>query len=77
MAAAGPVPIRLRVTGDMSAWQQQRVAELKQRLADHLQRRAVLAADPAQASAVRQLDDQITEHCTAIADIERRLKATP
>jgi hypothetical protein len=61
----------------MSAWQQQRVAELKQRLADHLKRRAVLAADPAQANTVRQLDDQIAEHCRTIAEIERQLRATP
>jgi hypothetical protein len=61
----------------MSAWQQQRLDELRQRLAGHLQRRAELAADNAQADAVRRLDDQITEHCTAIAAIERQLKATP
>jgi hypothetical protein len=58
-------------------WRQQKVDELRQRCADLLARRAVLAADPAQANAVRQLDDQITEHATAISEIERQLKATP
>ncbi|HKD93036.1 MAG TPA: hypothetical protein VKB56_14080 [Terriglobales bacterium] len=61
----------------MNAWQQQKVDQLRQRLAAHLARRAVLAADPAQANTVRQLDDQIAEHCTAISDIERSLKAAP
>jgi hypothetical protein len=60
----------------VNVWKQQVVAELKQRLADHLKRRAVLAADSAQAGALRTLDDTITEHCAAIAEIERQLKAT-
>jgi len=53
------------------------VDQLKQRLAAHLEHRAVLAADPAQANAVRQLDDQIAEACRSIADIEHQLKAAP
>jgi hypothetical protein len=61
----------------MSAWQQQQLDDLRQRLAGHLQRRAELAADKAQADAVRRIDADIAEHCTAIAKIERQLKATP
>jgi hypothetical protein len=71
---AGPVLIALTTTGDMSAWQQQQLDDLRQRLADHLQRRGELA----DADAVRRIDDEIAEQCTSIADIERQLKkATP
>jgi hypothetical protein len=54
----------------MSVWQQQRLDDLRQRLADHLAHRAELAADK---DAVRRIDAEIAEHCTTIADIERRL----
>jgi hypothetical protein len=57
-------------------WRSQKVDDLRRRCADLLARRAVLVSDPAQANTVRQLDDQITEHCAAIAAIERKLKAT-
>jgi hypothetical protein len=61
----------------MSAWQQQKLADLRRALAAHLARRAELAADTAQADAVRRLDGDIAEHCRAIADIERALRTTP
>jgi hypothetical protein len=61
----------------MSVWQQQKLDDLRCALAAHLKRRAELVADPAQANAVRQLDDQIAEAGRSIADIERRLRATP
>jgi hypothetical protein len=57
----------------MSAWQQQKLDDLRRAVAALLERRAV-AAD---IDALRRLDADIAEHCTAIADIERRLKATP
>jgi hypothetical protein len=60
----------------VNVWRQQKVDELRQHVAALLARRAALAADTAQANAVRQLDDQIAEHCTAIADFERQLRAT-
>jgi hypothetical protein len=60
----------------VNAWQQQRLDDLRQRLADHLARRTVLAVDTAQADAVRRLDAEITEHCRTIADIERALRVT-
>jgi hypothetical protein len=58
----------------MDILKQQRVAELRGRLAVLFARRDALVADPAQANAARGLDDEITEHCTAIASIERALK---
>jgi hypothetical protein len=58
----------------MSVWQQQKLDDLRRALAAHLQRRAELSADAAQANTVRGLDDEIAEHCRAIADIERSLK---
>ena len=60
-----------------AVWKEQKLDDLRQRLAEHLVRRAELAADPAQANAVRRIDDEIAEHCTTIAEIERSLKATP
>jgi hypothetical protein len=60
----------------VNVWQQQKLDDLWWSLAAHLKRRAALAADKAQADAVRRIDDEIAEHCTAI-DIERQLKATP
>jgi hypothetical protein len=61
----------------MTVANQQMVDDLRQRLAAHLERRAELAADKAQANAVRRIDDEIAQHCRTIADIERQLKATP
>ena len=61
----------------MNAWQQQKVDELRQHVAGLLERRAVLAADSAQANNVRRLDDKIAKACRSIADIEHQLKATP
>jgi hypothetical protein len=58
----------------MSAWQQQRLDDLRSALAAHVKRRAELAADK---DAVRRLDAEVAEHCRSIADIERRLRATP
>jgi hypothetical protein len=60
----------------MSAWQQQRLDDLRSALAVHLKRRGE-AADKADADAVRRIDGEIAEHAGAIADIERRLRATP
>jgi hypothetical protein len=57
----------------MSVWQQQRLDDLRRAVAALLERRA-LAAD---IDALRRLDADIAEHCSTIADIERRLKATP
>jgi hypothetical protein len=50
---------------------------LKQRLAGHLKPRAALAADAAQADAVRRLDADIEQVCSDLYVIERQLKATP
>jgi hypothetical protein len=55
----------------VNAWQQQKLEALRRALAGHLARRAEFAAD---ADAVRRLDSEIAEHCTAIATIERALK---
>jgi hypothetical protein len=59
----------------VNVWQQQKLNDLRRALAAHLQRRAQLVGDNAQANAVRQLDDQIAECCRTAADIERRLRA--
>jgi hypothetical protein len=61
----------------VNVWRQQKLDDLRRALAGHLARRGELAADPAQANTLRTLDDTISEHCTAIAKIERQLKATP
>jgi hypothetical protein len=57
----------------MSAWQQQQLDDLRKHVAGLLARRATLA----DADALRRLDADIVEHRQTIADIERRLKATP
>jgi hypothetical protein len=62
------------MTGDGMNANQQMVDELRQRLAAYLHRWAELAADTAQADAVRRLDAGMTEHCRTIADIERSLR---
>jgi hypothetical protein len=61
----------------MDILKQQRVDELREHLAVLFARRDALAADPAQANTARRLDGEIGEHCAAIADLERSLKATP
>jgi hypothetical protein len=58
----------------VNAWQHQKLDDLRRAVAAHLERRAVLAADPEQANALRQLDDEIAEHCRDIAAIERALR---
>ena len=57
----------------MNVWQQQKVDELRQRCADLLARRAVLA----DVDALRRLDGEIEEVCRDLANAERQLKATP
>jgi hypothetical protein len=57
----------------MSVWQQQKLDDLRRAVAALLEHRA-LTTD---IDAIRRLDGDIAEHCTAIADIERKLKATP
>ena len=63
----------------MSVWQQQKLDDLRCALAAHLKRRAVAAllehrALTTDIDAIRRLDGDIAEHCTAI---ERKLKAIP
>jgi hypothetical protein len=64
----------LRANGEaVNVWQQQKLDDLRRVLAAHLERRA-LATD---IDALRRIDGEIAEHVTAIAEIERKLKATP
>jgi hypothetical protein len=60
----------------MSAWQQQKLDDLRRALAAHLEKRAALAAAGEHEQAKR-LDGEITEHCTAITEIERALRTAP
>jgi hypothetical protein len=57
----------------VNVWQQQRLDDLRHAVAALLERR-VLATD---IDGLRRLDGEIAEHCTAIAEIEHQLKATP
>jgi hypothetical protein len=54
-------------------WRQQKVDDLRQRCADLLARRAVLA----DVDALRWLDGEIEEVCRDLANAERQLKVTP
>jgi hypothetical protein len=60
----------------MGAVNQQLVDELRQRLGGQLERRGELAADPAQADALRRLDAEIGEAARSLAAAERGLKET-
>jgi len=69
---------------DMSTWQQQQVDDLRQRIGACLQRRSELEgtrANPADANSradqIRRLDGDIAEAARALADAERKMKATP
>ena len=68
----------------MTAWQQQRVAELRGRVAANLARRSDLEgvrASPTEAAAaadrIRRLDAEIAENCRDLADAERKLRDSP
>jgi hypothetical protein len=70
--------------GDMSAWQQQMIDDLRQRIGACLQRRAALQgaySNPADANSradqIRRIDGDIAEAARALADAERKLKVTP
>jgi hypothetical protein len=61
----------------MDVLKQQRADELRGRLAALFARSAQLAADEAQTNSLRQLDDEIAEHCRGVADVERALRTSP
>jgi hypothetical protein len=67
----------------MSAWQQQRVDELKQQFAMTMARRTELEAarktnvDGVAAEQIKRLDADIEQACRDLYAAERRLKETP
>jgi hypothetical protein len=81
LAATGPAAIPLAANGDGMTWQEQQIAELRSRIAAHLQRRGELegtrlspAGAAVAADQIRRIDGEISETARALADAERKMK---